>query len=309
MASSTIRVWLPDQDSAAQMGGLPDGMTADVWTGGERLPDSAGEVEVIVLPAGLPPARLAVLAGLPRLRLIQLLSAGAEQVITFVPPGVTLANARGAHDPAVAEWTLAVILAQVRQLPRFGAAQRAGDWEPAASRPLCGQTALIVGYGSIGAAVERLLVPFGVRVERVARHPREGVAGDGDLPALLPGADIVILLVPVTPDTIGLADAAFLGRMRDHALLVNAARGSVVDTEALLAELRSGRLRAALDVTDPEPLPDAHPLWSAPGLLLTPHVAGATTDGVARALAVAKAQLARYAAGEPVRNVVGDRGY
>ncbi|MGH7732964.1 MAG: NAD(P)-dependent oxidoreductase, partial [Gemmatimonadales bacterium] len=157
MASSTIRVWLPGPDSVAVMGGLPDGMAADVWTGGEQLPDSAHEVEVVVLPFGVPPSRMTVLARLPRLRLIQLMSAGAERAIPFVPPGVTLCNARGAHDPAVAEWTMAVILAEVRQLPRFLAAQQAGRWDFARGRPLAGQTVLIVGYGSIGAAIEARL--------------------------------------------------------------------------------------------------------------------------------------------------------
>jgi phosphoglycerate dehydrogenase-like enzyme len=305
----TIRVWLPEPGWAEAMGGLPDGMTADVWTGGEQMPDSAGDVEVVVLPFGVPETSLAALAKLPKLRLIQLLSAGAERVIPHVPAGVTLCNARGAHDPAVAEWIMAVILAQVRSLPMFSKQQQAGTWALAVSEPLAGQTALIVGYGSIGEAVERLLVPFGVTVERVARQPRPGVSGHDELPALLPHAGIVILLVPVTPATVRLADARFLGLMRDHALLVNAARGSVVDTGALLAELTSGRLRAALDVTDPEPLPPGHPLWSAPGLLLTPHVAGLSTQAMPRARAIARDQLGRYAAGEPLRNVVGARGY
>ena len=282
--ASTITVWLPGPGWVEAMGGLPDGMTADVWTGGEQLPDSVGEVEVVVLPFGVPGSRLPVLAKLPKLRLIQLMSAGAERVIPHVPAGVTLCNARGAHDPAVAEWIMAVILAQARLLPTFARQLLAVIWAPAASEPLAGQTVLIVGYGSIGETVEHLLTPFGVTVERVARHTRPGVSGIDDLPALLPLADIVILLVPVTPATTGLADARFLGLMSDHALLVNAARGSVVDTGALLAELTTGRLRAALDVTDPEPLPPGHPLWSAPGLL-------------------------RFAAGQPLRHVVGARGY
>ena len=309
MASSSIRVWLSGPDSLELMGGLPDGMTADVWTGGEYLPDPADEVEVVVLPSGLPDSRLQVLAKLPRLRLIQLLSAGAEQVIPFVPPGVTLCNARGAHDPAVAEWIMAVVLAQVRLLPRFIAAQAAWTWDYAVREPLAGQRLLILGYGSIGEAVERRLAPFDVTVERIARRARPGVLSMDDLPAALPKADIVVLLVPVTPATTGLVDARFLSQMHDQALLVNAARGSIVDTDALLAELRSGRLRAALDVTDPEPLPAGHPLWSAPGLLLTPHVGGATTQAVPRAMAIVRDQLARYAAGEPLLNVVGSQGY
>ncbi len=307
--AQVIKVWLPTPDAAELMGGLPDGMTADVWTGGEQLPDSAGEVEVLVMPFGVPGPRLSVLGELPGLRLIQLMSAGAERVIPYVPAGVTLCNARGAPDPAVAEWIVAVILAQVRGLPAFLAAQQSGTWKFAEAPSLAGQTVLIVGYGSIGEATERLLAPFGVIIERVARSARPGVAGVEDLPGLLPRADVVVLLVPVTPATVRLADARFLSLMRDHALLVNAARGSIVDTGALLAELQSGRLRAALDVTDPEPLPAGHPLWSAPGLLLTPHVAGATTQTLPRALAVVRDQLARYAAGEPLRNVVGPQGY
>jgi phosphoglycerate dehydrogenase-like enzyme len=309
MTTATITVWLPEPGWVEAMGGLPEPVTADVWTGGEALPDSAGEVQIVVIPFGMPGSRLAVLGKLPKLRLVQLMSAGAERVIPHVPPGVTLCNARGAHDPAVAEWIMAVILAQLRSLPDYAQAQRAGTWAPGPGEPLAGQLALIVGYGSIGEAVERLLVAFGVRVERVARHPRPGVSGPGELPALLPRADIVILLVPVTPATRALVDARFLGAMHDHALLVNAARGAVVDTGALLAELSSGRLRAALDVTDPEPLPPGHPLWSAPGLLLTPHVAGVSTQTMPRARAVVWDQLARYAAGQPLRNVVGDRGY
>jgi phosphoglycerate dehydrogenase-like enzyme len=307
-----IQVWLPEPDSVALMGGLPDGMAADVWTGGEQLPGSAGQVEVVVLPFGVPHSRMPVLATLPRLRVIQLMSAGAERVIPYVPAGVTLCNARGAHDSAVAEWIMAVILAEVRQLPRFIAAQQAGTWDYAVSQPLAGRQVLIVGYGSIGAVVEKLLTPFGVTVTRVARRARPGnpgVSGLDDLPALLPAADIVILLVPVTPATTGLVDAKFLARMHDDALLVNAARGSIVDTGALLAELRSGRLRAALDVTDPEPLPAGRPLWSAPGLLLTPHVAGATTDATRRAMAIVRDQLARYVTGQPLLNVVGAQGY
>jgi phosphoglycerate dehydrogenase-like enzyme len=304
-----IRIWLPEPGWVEAMGGLPEGMAADVWTGGEQLPDSADQVEFVVLPFGVPEARLPVLAKLPRLRVIQLMSAGAERMLPYVPAGVTLCNARGAHDPAVAEWIVAVILAELRHLPEFVMAQQAGTWHAIPSEPLAGQTVLIVGYGSIGEATEHLLAPFGVRVERVARHARPGVSSLDDLPALLPGADIVILLVPVTPATTRLADARFLGRMHDHALLVNAARGSIVDTAALLAELNSGRLRAALDVTDPEPLPAGHPLWSAPNLLLTPHVAGASTDAIPRVQAIVAAQLARYAAGEPLANVVGGQGY
>jgi phosphoglycerate dehydrogenase-like enzyme len=159
--------------------------------------------------------------------------------------------------------------------------------------------------------VERRLAGWEVTVERVARRarPETHVLGIESLPEALPRADVVVLLVPVTDETRGLADAKFLAALKDGALLVNAARGSIVDTDALLKELNSGRLRAALDVTDPEPLPAGHPLWEAPGLLLTPHVGGMVRAGLARANAVVRAQLDRYAAGEPLANVVGDKGY
>jgi phosphoglycerate dehydrogenase-like enzyme len=306
---TAITVWLPDAAAETVMGGLPDGMRADVWTGTEEVPSSAGSVQVVIPPFPVFRPHLSVLAHLPSLRLVQTLSAGAEQVIPFVPDGVTLACARGAHDVSVAEWVVSAILATVRDLPSFVLAQQAGQWDTRLTGELAGKRVLIVGYGSIGAAVEKRLAGFEVTVLRVARHERPGVNPVADLDKLLPAADIVVLLVPVTPSTIGLADAGFLAAMPDGALLVNAARGAVVDTGALLAELTSGRLRAALDVTDPEPLPAGHPLWSAPGLLLTPHVAGASGAPLRRALAVARDQLARYATGQPLINIVGDGGY
>jgi phosphoglycerate dehydrogenase-like enzyme len=306
---TAVTVWLPEPDAVAVMGGLPEGMRADVWTGREPLPASAGEVSVVVPPFAEARPNLSLLARLPKLRLIQLMSAGAERVLPYVPPGVTLCNARGAHDPAVAEWIIGVIIAHLRVLPKFVEAQRLAKWDSVTGESLAGKTVLIVGYGSIGEALEARLGGFGVLVERIAREPRAGVGGLADLPSALPRADIVVLLVPVTPATAGLVDTAFLARMRDHALLVNAARGAIVDTAALLAELESGRLRAALDVTDPEPLPAGDPLWSAPGLLLTPHIAGTVFEARPRAYAIVRDQLVRFAAGEPLKNVIGAQGY
>ena len=311
MSPRRIVVWLPDAAAEQVMGGLPDGYQADVWEGGAELPASAAEVEVVIPPFPIRRPKLPVLAQLPKLRLVQLQSAGAEKVIPFVPPGVTLATARGAHDTAVAEWVVGVLLAHYHDLPRFVLAQQEGRWDFRLTDELTGKTVLILGYGSIGEAVARRLAPFDVTVLPVARRPRPeaGVSGIDELPALLPRADAVVLLVPVTPATEGMVDAKFLAQLPDGALVVNAARGGIVDTAAILAELQSGRLYAALDVTDPEPLPSGHPLWSAPGLILTPHVGGASGVPLARAMAVAKAQLIRYAAGEPLANVVGESGY
>ena len=169
---------------------------------------------------------------------------------------------------------------------------------------------LIVGYGDIGAAVERRLAGWEVTVDRVARHARDGVHPIGELPEILKNADVVVILLPVTDETRQLVDKDFLRAMKDGALLVNAARGVIVDTDALLAELTSGRMRAALDVTDPEPLPAGHPLWRAPGLLLTPHVGGAVAEASDRAYRGGpRAARPGWRPASRCANVIGDHGY
>ena len=301
------RVWLPDAPD--MFGSLPSGIEADVWTGGEDLPESADQVEYVVLPFGVKPELIRKIAALPSLKTIQILSAGADHVLPYVPSRITLCNARGAHTAATAEVAVGAIIASVRNFPRFAVAQRDGRWDYTVSEPIGGKHVLIVGYGDIGAAVERRLAGWDVTVERVARRARDGVHAIGELPGLLPNADVVVILVPVTDETRQLVDKDFLRAMKDGALLVNAARGVIVDNDALLEALTSGRITAALDVTDPEPLPAGHPLWQAPGLLLTPHVGGAIYESRERAYQVVSEQLARLAAGEPLRNVIGDRGY
>jgi phosphoglycerate dehydrogenase-like enzyme len=246
---------------------------------------------------------------LPKLKVLQFLSAGVDQFLPYIPDRVTICNARGAHTAATAEWVVGAIIASLRQFPRFALAQREGHWDRADSESVGGQRVLIVGYGDIGAAVERRLAGWEVTVDRVARHARDDVHSMDELPGMLKNADVVVILVPVTDETRQLVGKDFLRSMKDGALLVNAARGVIVDTGALLAELTSGRLRAALDVTEPEPLPEGHPLWRAPGLLLTPHVGGAVRDAAGRAYRVVSEQLARLAAGEPLLNVIGDSGY
>ena len=271
--------------------GPPSGEAAQaqVW-----VPRGGGRI-----PAGF-------LEGLPRLRLVQLLSAGAEQFIGKLPDGIVLCNARGAHTPSTAEWAVTAALAAQRDLPAFVRQQDEGRWSPHTARSMVGARVLVVGAGDIGRTIGRMLSGFDVELTYVARTARDGVHATDELPQLLPHADVVVLIVPVTPDTRGLVGARFLAAMGDGALLVNAARGVVVDTDALLAELSSGRLRAALDVTDPEPLPEGHPLWSAPNLLLTPHVAGAVPDTNERAAAAVADQLRRVLAGAPLANVVAD---
>ncbi len=244
------------------------------------------------------------LGALPQLRLVQLLSAGAEKFLGRLPDGVVLCNARGAHTPSTAEWAVTATLAAQRGIPFFVREQDAGRWSFTTHSSLVGARVLVVGAGDIGRAIGRMLAGFDVELTFVARTAREGVRSTADLPELLPHADVVILIVPVTPETRGMVDARFLAAMPDGALLVNAARGVVVDTDALLAEVTAGRLRAALDVTDPEPLPAGHPLWSAPGVLITPHVGGEVPQTRARAMATAVDQITRVLAGEPLANVV-----
>ena len=244
------------------------------------------------------------LASLPGLRLVQLLSAGADTWLGRLPDGVVLCNSRGAHTPATAEWAVTATLAAQRGIPFFVREQDAGRWSFTTQDSLVGARVLIVGAGDIGRAIGRMLAGFEVELTYVGSTARDGVHGPAELPELLPHADVVILIVPVTSETRGLVDARFLAAMRDGALLVNAARGAIVDTDALLAELTAGRLRAALDVTDPEPLPPDHPLWSAPGVLITPHVGGDVPQTPARVMAVAVDQITRVLAGEPLANVV-----
>jgi len=253
------------------------------------------------------------LAAIPRiegLQVVQTLSAGVDRIVGRLPAGVTLCNASGVHDIGVAEWIVMAILASERSLAELLAAQVAGHWDRSGIRggELAGSTVLILGHGSIGVALEQRLAPFGAEFIRVARTPRDGVDPLPALSGLLPRADVVVVLLPLTPETRGLVDADFIGRMKPLALLVNASRGAIVDTDALLGALRDGRIRAALDVTEPEPLPDGHPLWTAPGVLITPHIAGDVRGEEDRAWAFVAEQIGRFARGEPLANVVVD-GY
>ena len=300
-----MRIWVPTAEVAQALAGLPEAAVDVVSADGGPLPAGSGEVGFYVPPFFPdPPAVGEVLRKLPALRVVQTLTAGVDKLQPYVPPGVTLCNARGAHDASTAEWVVAAMLAALRDFPYFAREQAAGRWSYRHTGTLAGKTVLIVGYGSIGAAVERRLAGFEVTVRRVARRARDGVAALTELPELLPEADVVVILAPVTTETIGMVDAAFLARMKDGALLVNAARGSLVVTGALADEVRQGRLLAAADVTDPEPLPPGHQLWQLPGLFITPHVAASTPLSTARSLALVRAQAARWLTGEPLQNVV-----
>jgi phosphoglycerate dehydrogenase-like enzyme len=299
-----IQIWVPTGRIAQALAGI-GGVQVDVVVpdGGPR-PASAADVQFYVPPFVPDSASAAVMAQLPRLKVVQTLTAGVDALRPHIPVGITFCNARGVYDASTAEWVVAAILASVRQFPYFAAEQAASRWSYQSTGCLAGKTVLIVGYGSIGAAVERRLDGFGVRVIRVARHAREAVSSVSELTSLLPEADVVVLLVPVTSQTIGMVDAAFLARMRDSALLVNAARGSLVITDELCAELATGRLSAVLDVTDPEPLPADHPLWAMPNVFITPHVAASTSASWAAMLDFLRQQVLRFRSGEPLANVI-----
>ena len=302
MNASTRLVWLPfDPDL---LGDLPADVDVEVFRADGDPPSDGDRVELYVPDYTFHPRVVEVIPRLPRLRVVQTLTAGVDHVRPYVPEGVTLCNARGVHDASTAELAVALTLASLRGIPEFVRAQQQGAWRFHTFPSLADRTVLIVGYGSIGEAVETRLQGFECDVLRVARTARDGVADMSALDALLPTADVVILVVPETDETRGMVDAGFLARMKDGALLVNVARGPIVHTDALLAELEHERLRAALDVTDPEPLPAEHPLWSAPGVLISPHVGGGTTAFPPRAHALVRDQIARFAAGEPLRNIV-----
>jgi phosphoglycerate dehydrogenase-like enzyme len=300
----TVLIWVPIEPVAQALAGL-DGATVEVVApDGAALPPSAAEVEFYVPPFFPDPEAVAAMAQMPKLRVVQTMTAGFDRVRPYVPPDAVLCNARGVHDASTAEWVVGAAIAALRQFPYFATEQAAGRWSYRFTDCLAGKTVLIVGHGSIGHAVERRLSGFDVQLIRVARSAREGVSSVADLPALLPAADVVILLMPVTLSTVGMVDAAFLAAMKDGALLINAARGALVVTEDLVTELSSGRLSAAMDVTDPEPLPAGHPLWSMPNVLITPHVGASTPYSGLMAVRFVREQAERYVAGQPLANVI-----
>ena len=302
----TLHVLVPSRAVGEAVEAISPRARAHRFAPADGVPTGEATAAQVMVPRGGGDIAPEVIDALPHLQLVQLMSAGAEKFVGRLPERVTLCNARGAHTPSTAEWAVTAMLAAQRGIPHFTREQDAGRWAPRTEHSMVGARVLMVGAGDIGRTIGRMLSGFDAEITWVARTARDGVHAFEELPGLLPHADVVVLIVPVTPQTTGMVDAAFLAAMKDDALLVNAARGVVVDTDALLAELTAGRLRAALDVTEPEPLPEGHPLWSAPNLLLTPHVAGAVPDTNARATAAVTAQLERVLAGRPLQNVVSD---
>lgn len=302
-------VAVDSQDLADQIGEV-SGVEIVVWKGGEdSTPDRLDEVELWVPRYATSAKAVNAIDRLPRLRVVQLQSAGFDGVPELLPDGVLLCNAQGVHDDPTAEHAIGLILASLRGIPE--AVRQHGRWvRMPGRRSLADSRVLILGYGSIGRAVAERLLPMKARVTAVASRARDDdlvgrVHGLDELPGLLGDQHVVVVLVPLNDATHRLVDAEFLGRLADGALLVNISRGGVVDQDALIAE--AGRLAFALDVTDPEPLPDGHPLWEAPGVLITPHVGGGTTAMLPRMAALIRMQGERLAAGErPLHVVAGD---
>jgi phosphoglycerate dehydrogenase-like enzyme len=284
----------------------PQVREALVWQDARHPPAELAEIDFWVPPFLLvdSPGTRAAIAGMSALTVIQTQSAGVDAMLPMVPEGVTLCDGRGVHGSSTSEWVLTAILSVLREFPRFERARQDRRWDYAITDELAGKQVLIIGAGDVGQQLGRRVEACQAQPVFVARTAREGVHGMAELPDLLPAADVVVLIVPRTSETVGLVDARFLGLMRDGALLVNAARGPVVVADALVAELQSGRLRAAVDVTDPEPLPTDHPLWTAPNLLLTPHVAGSVLGLPERFARLLAEQYSRFLDGDPLQNVV-----
>ncbi|UOE43656.1 2-hydroxyacid dehydrogenase [Agromyces larvae] len=293
------------RDAVLALGPLPDGVELAIWNLDSPAP--ADSIDLVVPPYMGASPKLAALRGV-RTRLVQSQSIGYDDVPAHLPPGHVFANAASVHETSTAELTLALVLAAQRGIPEFVRAASEGRWAPERRASLADRRVLLVGYGGVGRAIEARLEPFEVELTRVASRARDDdrgrIHGIDELPTLLPEAEIVIVGVPLTDATTGLVDAEFLAALPDGALVVNIARGRVADTEAILAEATSGRLRFALDVTDPEPLPEHHPLFALPNVLISPHVGGASTAMMPRMARLVRRQIDRLLADEAPLNVV-----
>ncbi len=288
-------VLVPDGPGASVLTRLP-GVRAVVYRPGAPLPPEAEQAEVLVAHGLEPEDAPPLLAALPRLRMVQLFSSGVERWVRVVPQGVLVSNADHVHGAAVAEWVVAQLLAHVRDLAAYRAKQQECRWEAHRTGTLVGARVLVLGSGDIGEEVRARLAPFGCEVTMVGRTARDGVLDQAAGVAAVPAHDVVVLALPLVESTTGMVGAGFLASMRDGAVLVNVGRGPLVDTDALLAEVRTGRLHAILDVTDPEPLPADHPLWTAPGVVVTPHAAAITTDIRERIWSTISRKVAAYVA-------------
>lgn len=299
-------VTVPTSELADAVGPVPAAVSLHVWPM-DGPPPVEGRLDLVVTPY------MSLGRALDRLEgrdvgLVQSQAIGYEGIAEQLPAGVVFANAASVHETSTAELALALTLAAQRDIPSFVRAQDAHRWTTGFRPSLADRRVLLLGYGGVGRAIADRLAPFEVDLAPVASRARiengARVHGIDELETLLPGADIVILALPGGEDTAHVLDAAALALLPDGALVVNVGRGTLVDTDALVAEFAAGRLRAALDVVDPEPLPEDHPLWSAPGVLLTPHVGGASTAMLPRIASLVRRQAGHLLAGAEPENVV-----
>jgi phosphoglycerate dehydrogenase-like enzyme len=302
---TALVVSVPDSLIRGVLGALPNNVEIVEWDMSGPAPFQRADM---VIPAYLQSWKgLANLEGL-KVGLVQSLSLGYDGVAEILPKNMVFANAASVHETSTAELTMALILASQRAIPEFVRAQQAGTWSPSWRQSLADRTVLLVGYGGVGRAIEARLLPFETNVVRLALHERSDergpIYGRDSLKDLLPFADIVVVAVLLNEQTRNLVDADFLALMPDHALFVNISRGAVADAAALLAEAQSGRLRLALDVTDPEPLPQGHPLFALENVLISPHVGGMTSAALPRIGRLIQRQIERLQRGDEPLNVV-----
>ena len=241
---------------------------------------------------------------MPNLQILQMPNAGFDDALEFVRPGMTLCNARGVHDASTAELAVGLAIAVRRGFYDFVRAQDTGEWLHRRYASLNDSKIAIVGYGSIGQTLAKYLSVYDVEITGYSRSGRDGAKKISELDDQLSTFDIVFLILPLNDESRNLFDAKRLAKMKDGSLLVNVARGQIVNTDALLEELNSKRIFAGLDVTDPEPLPSEHPLWKAPNCIIAPHVGGDSTAFESRGKKLVEDQLARIASGSKLGNIV-----
>lgn len=282
----------------------PDGVTLLNPTNQALDGEGLDRVTFYVPPYMSGLAGLEPVTQMPNLQHLQLPNAGYDDAVAFARDGVSIYNARGVHDMSTAELALALTLASNRGFGDFHRAQAHGQWKPARYQSLWRARVGIIGYGSIGQTIARLMEPFDAEIVPFTASGRNGTHTLESLQVELPTLDVVVLILPANPNTVGLVDKAFLSQMKDGALLVNVARGPIVVTDDLVAELRTGRIRAAVDVTDPEPLPPGHPLWSLDNIIISPHVGGNSSAFEPRMRKLIYTQLEKLVADQPLDNVV-----
>lgn len=296
---------VPTDRLAADLQPLPEGVELVVWT--MEGPAPRKRFDMVVAPYMSVKSVLERTHGL-EIGLLQSQSIGYEGVEEQLPAGLRFANASSVHETSTAELALALTLAAQRRIPEFVRAQDAHSWRARFSESLADRRVTLLGFGGVGKAIAARFAGFEVELTAVASRARteDGIVVHAidDLHDVLATTEILVASLPGGPQTHHVLDAAALAALPDGALVVNVGRGPLIDTDALVAEVASGRLRTALDVTDPEPLPEDHPLWSLPGALVVPHVGGASSAMRPRIAKLVKAQIERLVAGEPPLNVV-----